>query len=196
MQMKYTISIIILLVLSIDSFGQETDDLHFLEADSTWTKEIISFPLNFAPDIPFEGYEDLRFAEGWSKFNNDGFWTYVCAWNVKGKIEPTEAMLAYYIELYFDGLMGIGSKSSPVEKIKGTSALFLQETDATYSGKIKTFDTRITKSPLTLNVDTEVHFCKKTNTTVFLFRFSPKDFFHKIWSKLKRVSLRDGFCDS
>ncbi len=192
---KQLIFATLLSCFSIITFGQEKDDLHFLEADSTWAKEIIEFPLGFAPEIPFEGYEDLRFAEGWSNKDSPGFWSYVCAWRVNGRIEPTASMLEYYMQLYFDGLMNIGPNRIGDENIHSTAAVFHKETETTYGGKIKTFDTRYTKNLMTLNVEIEVQFCPNSNATIVLFRLSPKEFEDGMWVKLKKVKVKDGFCD-
>lgn len=192
--MKNHILIIALLSLPIVSFGQEKEDLYFLEADSTWFKEVIEFPLIFAGDIPFEGYEDLRFDEGWAKEDSPGFWSYVCAWNVNGSIDPTKTLLEDYMQLYFDGLMDVGPNSGRQEKIKGTTAIFLKEDTSKYKGKIKTFDTRFTQKSMILNVLIETVFCEKTNTTIILFRFSPTEFTDAIWYKLNDVKVKDGFC--
>jgi len=60
----------------------EEKHLEVLQTDSTWTKEIIKFPLGFAQEIKFEGFEDLRFPSGWAKQDSPDFWSYVWAWSI------------------------------------------------------------------------------------------------------------------
>ena len=50
--------IIIALLHNVVLFSQENENLYILEADSTWLKEVIKFPLSFAENIDYEGYED------------------------------------------------------------------------------------------------------------------------------------------
>ncbi len=84
-----TIILLLLLVCFKINFAQTEHHLGVFVTDSTWTKEILKFPLGFARDIPYEGYEDLRFHEGWAKKQSDGFWAYIFAWHVKGKQKTT-----------------------------------------------------------------------------------------------------------
>ncbi len=103
--MKNIVIIISLLLHSITIFGQEEQILEVFKTDSTWTKEFIKFPIGFAPDINYEGYEDLRFAEGWAKKDSPEFWSYIFAWHINGNQEQTVEKLETNLKLYFNGLM-------------------------------------------------------------------------------------------
>ena len=189
--MKNTFIVIILLLQSLQVFSQDKENLHILEADSTWLKEIIKFPLGFAKEITFEGYEDIRFPEGWSKQDSPNFWSYVFAWNISGNIKPTELMLEHNMQFYFDGLMGIGPNSFNTQSKNGSTAIFIKSKNPgnapEYIGKIKTIDTRFTNKAMTLNVRVEVYYCEQKNNTIILFRFSPKAFEDEIWEILDKV---------
>lgn len=191
--MKTAILILGFLFNALLTFGQETENIHFLKADSTWVKEIINFPLSFAPDIPFEGYEDIRFSPDWSKKDSSGFWSYVFAWKINGTINPTEPMLEYYIQSYFDGLMTIGSNSFDENNIQGTTAVFMKrealDSISGFRGKVATYDIRYTNKPLNFNVIVEVHSFEKEKKTIILFRLSPKGLDDAIWDKLKEVKI-------
>lgn len=191
--MKKYIIIINILCYSIVGFAQAEEYLNLLVADNTWDKEIIKFPISFAQEIKFTGYEDLRFPPGWAKKDSPEFWSYMWAWSLNDIRELTEKELETNVQLYFDGLMGINNS-----ELTKTIALFIKKeafNGNQYVGKVKTFDTRFTNKPMTLNVLVENFYCESENKTVIVFRFSPKDFTDDVWSKLKTVKLKDGFCE-
>ncbi|WP_439152376.1 hypothetical protein [Winogradskyella sp.] len=52
--MKKIITVLIV-ALSVINTSIAQEELHILEADSSWLKEIITLPLGFAQEINFEG---------------------------------------------------------------------------------------------------------------------------------------------
>ncbi len=69
-----------------------------------WRKESFTFPLQFAPSIPYEGTENVRFAPSWTHFADEDGFTYVFLWNLKTKpVSPDD--IEEYLETYFNGLM-------------------------------------------------------------------------------------------
>ena len=105
--MKKILVIIGFLFHTIVAFGQAEQSLEVFKTDSTWIKEIIEFPIGFAQEIKYEGFEDLRFPQGWSKEDSPNFWSYVWAWSINDIGEVTESELETNIQYYFDGLLGL-----------------------------------------------------------------------------------------
>ncbi|MEM7086933.1 MAG: hypothetical protein AAF489_12165 [Bacteroidota bacterium] len=198
--MKNFVITISLLCLSIGAFGQEKEQLNLLKADSTWIKEIIEFPIGFAQEIKFEGFEDLRFPEGWSKQDSPMFWSYVWAWSITATKELTENDIERNIQFYFDGLLGIGSGKNAKGEIHQTSALFVKREaggdTSEYIGKVKTFDTRYSNKPLTFHVLAEQYYCERQKKAVLIFRYSPKTFEDDAWLKLKSITLERHACEN
>ena len=198
--MKNRITIITLLLLSIGMFAQEDARLNLFTTDSTWIKEIIKFPLGFAQEIKFEGFEDLRFPTGWSKKDSPMFWSYLWAWSIDNTEELTEADMEKNVQLYFNGLMGIGSNKNAEGEIHLTTAVFVKNPTTTgkseYIGKVTTFDTRYTNKPLTFHVLAEQHYCEDEKKTVVVFRYSPKAFEHEAWNQLNSVQLNQNPCEN
>ena len=62
--MKKCLLGLILLCQAIVLIAQEKKDVNLFKTDSTWFKETIKFPINFAQNIKFEGFEELRFPPG------------------------------------------------------------------------------------------------------------------------------------
>lgn len=177
-------------------FCQEEQSLGVFETDSTWIKEIIQFPIGFAKDIKYEGFEDLRFPQGWSKEESPNFWSYVWAWSVNNIEDVTTKDLEQNIQYYFDGLLGLDFYKIDDKPLRKTNAVFIKKNKTDFVGKVKTHDTRYTKKPMTLFTQVEIYFCNKTNKTIMLFRFSPKQYEHEIWDKLKTVKLIDDYCEN
>ena len=75
-----------------------------ITAPDDWRKESFDFPLRFAPTIPYEGQEHVRFHPRWDQFADEAGFSYVVLWDVKAvPIEPPD--LEDYLEAYFTGLM-------------------------------------------------------------------------------------------
>ena len=188
-----------LLIYSCVVFGQKEQHIGVLTADSTWIKEIIEFPIGFAQEIEFEGFEDLRFPKGWSNQESPNFWSYVWAWSLDNVEYLNIDELEKNIQLYFDGLLGLNSNNNNEENFQKTNAIFIKKETTKinnhYIGKVKTLDTRYTKKPMTLNVLVKQHYCKRQKKSIILFRFSPKKFSNGVWKILNEVTLRDNICE-
>lgn len=184
----------LLLCYSIVAFGQEEQNLKVFKTDSTWIKEIIEFPIGFAKEIKYEGFEDLRFPQGWSKEDSPNFCSYVWAWSTNDFGEVTESELETNIQYYFDGLLGLDFYKIDEKHVRKTNTVFLKKDNSHYVGKVKTFDTRYTKKPMTLNVLVETYYCEQEKKRIILFRFSPKSFGHDVWNTLKEVKLMSDVC--
>jgi len=197
--MKNISLIISLLLYSIVGFGQEEESLEVLKTDSTWIKEIIKFPIGFAQEIKFEGFEDLRFPPGWSKEESPNFWSYAWAWSINDVKELTEHDLEQNIQFYFDGLLEINSKINNGENIQNSNALFIKKEtsdgNSQFIGKVKTFDSRYTGKPMVLNVRVAQYYCEQEKRAIVLFRFSPKAFEHDVWNLLETVELNANACE-
>ena len=197
--MKNLIIISILLHFSISTFGQKNEEVNLIQVDSTWGKEIIQVPFWFAPEINYNGYEDIRFAKGWEKIDSPGFWTLVFAWDINLKTTPTTKLFENNIKLYFDGLMKVVNEDSLLI-IPPTKVFFKKEKQRngiiTFTGTVETYDAFTTKKMITLNVIIECYYCEKTKTYIPLFKFSPKDFKHKSWDMLNQAKLSANICNN
>ena len=75
-----------------------------MNAPADWRKETFAFPLQFAPSIPYEGAEHVRFHPKWDQFADEAGFSYVMLWDVKAApVEPAD--IEDHLETYFNGLM-------------------------------------------------------------------------------------------
>lgn len=195
--MKKSLITLFILCYSMVAFCQKEPSANLLKADSTWIKEIIPFPIGFAQELDYEGIEEIRFAPGWAKEDSPELWSYVFVWHVSFKKDPTAKDLEKEMQLYFDGLMSPGDQAPEAKAVPTTALIIETETgkaDSNYIGKIRTFDRFRSKQMMTLNLSVEKHYCEDKNINI-IFRFSPKEFDHDVWNKLKTVKLHANSCD-
>lgn len=167
-----------------------------LDKDSTWGTEIFHFPIKFAKEIDFEGIEEACFPKGWSDTKDDNFWTYAYGWDINLNTKLTVSELQKYMQLYFDGLMNSvhnekdGAMTKTIAKFQETTPNNKDD----FAGTVNIFDAFTTKKPLVLNVLVDYNYCEKKKTSQILFKFSPKDFEHKVWEKLNAITFKESVC--
>lgn len=176
--------------------AQSLKDASIVKADTTWGKEIIKFPVEWAPAMTLEGFEELRFSPGWSDKDSNQFWTYVLAWNVTATTSLTAAEIEHNLEAYFDGLM----KPNHWARNFPEPLVHIAKTNNTangvqYQGKMKYFDGFHTGKMITTNIMAEQIFCTTTQKTIVVFRISPKEFDHEVWNDLATVTTIPVACD-
>ncbi|MVM28886.1 hypothetical protein GO755_02495 [Spirosoma sp. HMF4905] len=196
------ILVIALCLLSLHVVGQSVAnkvDLHTWKPPYTliiptgWTSERFSIPIEFAPQIPYKGVEEVRFAPGWDKRSSADYWSYAYLWWLEGKPAITAADLQENLKAYYTGLIAqnsanrtmLASKSVPtttlIKKVKTTS-----DGVDVYSGTIKMLD-YMGQSAITLNCQIHVKNCKEQKRTAVLVEASPKPTDHAIWKTLDSI---------
>lgn len=70
-----------------------------------WKREEIPFPLEFAPTLPHQGVEELRFPPGFSKPDSPNHWSYAFEWKLTDPAVLDAAALGGELEAYFRGLL-------------------------------------------------------------------------------------------
>ncbi|WP_411767568.1 hypothetical protein [Winogradskyella sp. A3E31] len=193
--MKFSYYIIILQLLNgFMAVGQEDKGLHILVADSTWGKEIIPFPIDWAPKVTLSGFEELRFAPNWSKPESDTFWSLVMAWKVDMDEPLSSKDVGVNIKGYFDGLM---KPNHWATKFPDPEVSLLEtDTELSYTGSMKLFDGFYTGKVIQLNFEAKQFWCPRLKQSVLIIWCSPQERSHKIWQKLKEVYVQTDFCSN
>lgn len=123
-----------------------------------WRGETIPFPLEFAPDIPRRGVEELRFAPGFFQPDAAGYWTYAFVWIVTDAGATDPSTLARELTTYFRGLTAAVAKDK-----KGLPPLDLESIEARLDseghGTAHTFDAFGDGRPIDLEVSVTVQPC-------------------------------------
>lgn len=172
----------------------QQQELYLVQADSGWVKEEFSFPLSFAPEIQYRGFEEAWFPKGWSNKDSAAFWSYVFAWRIETQHPLTGTDLEKNLKLYFDGLMSANA-GMPKDKLPGTVTWFFLDSirgnRSNFKGKIRIYDAFTLKAPLALFVSVEQYFCPGHFRSILLFRFSPKPAEHPVWKRLNKLTIRN-----
>jgi tetratricopeptide (TPR) repeat protein len=164
-----------------------------------WGKEFFHFPIHFAPEIPYEGVEEVVFpGRGWISPDSSDFWSYVFVWALENKKSVTPGELEANLKLYFDGLMdGVNkNKDAVINKTTVDFNLNTNTKDSVYiTGELTIFDAFATNKPLKLNARIFSNYCEQTEKLILLFQFSPQEFKHPVWDKLRTVKVRESVCE-
>ena len=154
-----------------------------------WNHETIPFPLGFAPQLPYRGVEVLRFAPGWSKPDQTGYWSYTFVWWLTEKPVFDAATLEGALTIYFRGLsQAVGEGRFQIAPNLFGAELVLDSPAQRLTGQIRTMDAFTTGLPLTLNVVIESRECVKAGRHAITFTLSPRPRTDPIWQDLQSTA--------
>jgi hypothetical protein len=162
-----------------------------IPAPDDWRKETFQFPLAFAPSIPYEGSEHVRFSPGWARFDEDAAFSYVFMWDLKAKPTTTED-LEDHLETYFNGLMaGVGyGRKLEATPIPAAAALHpmtaVRGWTRAWGAEVRTWNAFSKGEPLLLHGEVAHRECGPGRMQVF-FAFSHAKRDRPIWDQLRRI---------
>ena len=163
-----------------------------LIAPEGWRSEILPFPLSFAPELEFEGVEEIQFAPGWSDPESPEFWAYSFVWYIEKQSPMTVEMLTESFNLYYDGLMNAVAENQKESgeslQFDKTLCLFIQTSDG-FVGKMRVFDAFFLKDYVELNISVKESFCQQKNKQMVLFHISPKSMDDELWQIFDNLKL-------
>src|SRR5450631_288429 len=161
-----------------------------IPAPGDWRAESFIFPLQFAPSIPYEGVEYVRFTPSWQRFDSDGGFSYVILWDVKTRpVTPED--LEDYLEAYFAGLMkNVGVKRELSDKeVKTVAAVHpmaaLASWEQGYGLEVRTWNAFSKGEALLLHGEVGQRSCGERMQVFFAFSRSPRD--RPIWDRLREA---------
>lgn len=160
-----------------------------IAAPDDWRQETFRFPLAFAPAIPYEGTEHVRFAPSWARFADEGGFSYVFLWDVKARPVTTED-LEDHLETYFNGLMkGVApARNVAAEPVAASAALHpmtgVPGWTRAYGVEVRTWNAFSKGEPLVLHGEVTHRECGAERMQVF-FAFSRARRDRPIWEGLR-----------
>jgi len=198
MLMARLASLLILIpILAWASAEEGQDASFFFPAPDGWLTETIPFPLGFAPSLAYEGLEELRFAPGMFKADQEDFWTYAFVWWVTPCPDLTPEILARDLEVYFEGLTGavVGDQEIDLSGAEFSCHLALPDSEPEsgiwLEGTAVTFDSFVTLENITLNVRVHLQPCPEQGRSAVIFQLSPQPYSHSVWKTLENI--QEGF---
>ncbi|WP_299676287.1 hypothetical protein [uncultured Tenacibaculum sp.] len=103
MKIKNIVILIVLNFLFLGVYAQK-ENAEIMRYPSEWKFERISFPLDFAKDITWKGYEELRFSPGMFKAESEQYFTYYFGMKIEDKITITKEEIQDMLMKYYKGL--------------------------------------------------------------------------------------------
>ena len=167
-----------------------------IAAPDDWRKESFPIPLLFAPSIPYEGTEYVRFAPYWAEFASERGFTYVILWDIKRRtLEPAELERA--LNVYFDGLMEQVTRGRKIPD-PGTVTTSSMHPLAAPPGWQEAFGARVWTwngfskgEALPLHLEIAHRACGADRTQVF-FALSKSDRTQPVWKQLREIRAATG----
>jgi hypothetical protein len=150
--------------------------------------------MDFAPGIPYKGFEELRFAPGWGDANSNERWAYTLFWWLDGAYRFTEESLKRDLENYYTGLThGRAIADKTDAQWKPATAQVKKVTTAandvaTYTATIHIFDAQVTKKPGTLYGKIHVKNCPDKTRTFVILEIAGLPFNVEVWKQLDKIN--------
>ena len=157
-----------------------------------WRYERIDFPLYFAPELKYDGFEELRFAPGMFDAKSDTYFTYIFAMKITNDISIDGKLLKSLLETYFRGLCRTVVKETNFDidasKISATVREDHYETKDSrhFSVALDSYDPFVTGKPLKLRLEILVVEKDENDHRIFA-AVSPKPPDSPVWKLLRRL---------
>ena len=158
-----------------------------------WTIERFEIPISFAPDIPYSGVEDIRFAKGWGDAKSGEYWTYAFLWYLNGKPEINERALEKNLMEYYNGLLASNIEKRKIQQEKLIFSKASVKKTTTYTGDANTYTAKIMmldymqQQPITLNCIIHTRYCAGQNYSFIFYEISPRPLTDSVWINLNKL---------
>ena len=188
--------IVLLLCAVVAGPGSAQDPVEgpfFLPTPEGWRTETISFPLEFAPELEYEGLEELRFAPGMFQEGSADFWSYAFVWWVPEGTGFETERLQKDLERYFQGLTTAVAEARDFDPGEPDYDVQLEPRESSTSdhpqweGSAATYDVFVTRKPIRLNVRIDIVPCSSQGHVAAFFQLSPQPPDNSIWEILDNL---------
>ncbi len=157
-----------------------------------WRYERIDCPLPFAPELKYDGFEELRFAPGMFNAESDTYFTYIFAMKITNDATFDARLLKSFLETYFRGLCRTVAEGTDFEidpsKISATvrEDHYEAKNSRHFTVTLDSYDPFVTGKPLKLRL--EMLLVRKAENDHRVFAtVSPKPPDSPVWSVLRKL---------
>jgi len=164
-------------------------------AAKDWQQEVIIFPIDFAPDIRYKGFEDLHFAPHWGDAGSPEKWAYTYVWYLDDLYHFNEKVLQQNLVSYYSGLTrrrAVADKDDMKNYFPATATVKKTGTVdgdiATYAASVHLYDAQVTKKPGDIYILAHLKACSDNNKTVLLFEVAGYPPGAPIWTTLDKIN--------
>ena len=162
------------------------------ETPPDWRFERLDFPLAFAPELKFDGFEELRFAPGMFNAKSDTYFTYIFALKITNDVTIDAAKLKSLLETYYRGLCRTVAAGTDFDiDVSKISATVRKDGEGDRGSRpfrvtLDSFDPFVTGKPLKLNLEILVVDKSRTDHRIFA-AVSPKPLESPVWKLLRQL---------
>lgn len=184
------------LVLGLLLLAQDADP-YSLPSPEGWNKERLPFPLSFAPDLGYQGHENLRFAPGMFKPAAPDYFSYAFVLWIDGKMSLEPESLEKDLMKYYKGLCAsvAGSRKLDLDLSRITVKVKKQEKKGALGGdeaeyhhaQIDWYDPFVTAKPLTLHLEIWGRPADGGKRSCLFALASPKEKTAAVWETLRKI---------
>ncbi|MFM9910937.1 MAG: hypothetical protein ACKVOW_16470 [Chitinophagaceae bacterium] len=167
-----------------------------------WEKEIILFPIDFATQLHYKGFEELRFAPGWGDAASVEKWAYTLLWWLDDHYQFDETILKNDLQHYFTGLTRQRAATDKTMVPLHTPAIVQVQKTKTAAGDKETFlasaaifDAQVTQKPGKLFFKIHIKDCPSKNRTILLIEAAAANYPEPVWQQLDRINA-DFSCEA
>lgn len=154
-----------------------------------WRTETIPFPLSFAPGLPYQGLEELRFSPGMFRPEDEDYFSYGFLWLTKDPLDLDPAALAADLRAYFEGLGHAVRQSKKLEPVALDLPTRLAPTvgGRALVGTSAAFDAFAAQAEVNLNVRVHRVAAPAGYRGALYFALSPQPLSHPVWDTLSEI---------
>lgn len=191
------------LALTVSVFAHQAKDPPYqVPTPKDWGKETIQLPPAFAPDVKWQGAEELRFAPNWMKADSENFFSYALLFWLPASQKTDAKTLASELLSYYRGLSRAVSESKKRDVDVKTFTMTVKEAstqpakrpggeDATaLVGELKWIEPFTTGKEQTLRMEIQVWQCPHHKSQCVFICASPQPETAVVWKALR--AIRDG----
>ena len=160
--------------------GHKWEAPYHLAIPTGWTIERFLIPIGFAPQIPYKGVEDIRFAPGWANAKSEQYWSYAFLWYLDSMPVVSAAIIENNLKAYYTGLLNVNTDPAKLttlsEKEKEVRTSFKEvqtnnEDLKTFNGTVEMLDYMQLKR-IMLNCIVHVKTCTQDKKAILFFELS------------------------
>ena len=185
----YTMLLIGLILIGLQSRAQDARP-QMLTIPSDWNSEVLNFPLDFAPELEYQGLEELRFAPGMFDTTAPDYFTYMFAMELEGKHDFGIPQTKKFLAGYFRGLSSAVGEGKDIVVDTSLITVTVVRPDIKtgkhegYFVTVNFIDTFTGGRKVTLNMEAVVLYQKDGEKTYIQALISPQPKYSATWKEL------------
>src|SRR5215831_3982009 len=178
--------------LSVATTNAQQPTPQLLKQPTNWQFERFALPPEFAPNIPYKGVEELRFAPGMFVKDSTFYFTYAFIAQLDNVHSVSRKDIKDYLLKYYRGLC---SSEAQEKKLSIDTSKITIETeskksasdDVIYYAVANIFGVFADGAAVKLNMEVKVLINKSTSKTYLLFIASPREKTDPVWKQLYAI---------